>query len=115
MSPNSTSQHSEKSCDPALKPESTVIADFEAVSYTWGFIDALSEVKVIKVLPRSATIETIAIGPNLRGLLHRLRRAKNTRTLWINAICINQDDQHEKSQQVPRMRAIFAFAKRIVI
>ena len=38
-----------------------------------------------------------------------------SRTLWIDAICINQSDDVEKSQQVQLMRGIYATADHVLI
>jgi hypothetical protein len=37
------------------------------------------------------------------------------RTVWIDAICINQEDDEEKAFQVPLMRSIYSKAKRVVV
>lgn len=37
------------------------------------------------------------------------------RTLWIDALCINQKDNHEKSQQVRMMYQLYKQASRVVI
>ena len=37
------------------------------------------------------------------------------RYLWIDAICINQDDNDEKGQQVQSMAKIFAKASRVIV
>ncbi|KAJ4377423.1 hypothetical protein N0V83_000248 [Neocucurbitaria cava] len=51
------------------------------------------------------------------NLYHALRmlRAKEIRKIWIDAVCINQQDREEKSQQIQRMRSIYARAKRVVV
>jgi hypothetical protein len=35
--------------------------------------------------------------------------------LWIDALCINQDDTQERSNQVSNMREIYHRAKRVVV
>lgn len=57
----------------------------------------------------------LAIRPNLRNALRRLRSSTTTCTLWADAVCINQVDMHERSQQVPLMRNIYKRATRVVI
>lgn len=45
----------------------------------------------------------------------RKRLAMLPRTLWIDAICINQEDPHERAEQVGLMRRIYKRASRLVI
>jgi Heterokaryon incompatibility protein (HET) len=40
--------------------------------------------------------------------LRRLRFEDKVRVLWIDAICINQDDREEKNQQVPLIGKIYS-------
>jgi hypothetical protein len=80
---------------------------YEALSYTWG-IDGESEVKNWKDSEFKVT-------PNLIDALHRLRHTQNPRTLWIDAICINQKNVSEKSSQVLLMRDIYTRASSVVV
>ncbi len=47
---------------------------------------------------------------NLHDAMMQLRREETPRTFWIDAICINQNDDMEKSQQVSQMVEIYANA-----
>ncbi|KIM95703.1 hypothetical protein OIDMADRAFT_171163 [Oidiodendron maius Zn] len=51
---------------------------------------------------------------NLAIALRHLRHRENPRTLWVDAICINQSDISDKNYQVPRMRFIYKFAQRTI-
>ncbi|KAM4058885.1 heterokaryon incompatibility protein [Hirsutella rhossiliensis] len=64
--------------------------DFEALSYTW-------------------------VGRNLLSALRALRYTDRPRYLWIDALCINQDDDKEKSREVQRMRHIYEQAANVVL
>jgi hypothetical protein len=88
---------------------------FEAVSYTWGSACPLSHVAIMDAVSPSMYAGSRSVGPNLREMLVHLRRPDTTRTLWIDAICINQDDTGERSEQVKRMHDIFKFANRTVV
>ena len=44
---------------------------------------------------------------NLELALHHLRRSDVSIMLWVDQICINQDDLQEKSQQVALMGTIY--------
>jgi hypothetical protein len=48
------------------------------------------------------------------ALLH-LRDRFVERIIWIDAICINQDDNGEKGQQVQTMAKIYAKASRVIV
>ncbi|TID18906.1 HET-domain-containing protein [Venturia nashicola] len=57
----------------------------------------------------------ITISPNLSNALRHLRLPNATRTLWVDAICINQEDAQEKSSQINQIGAIFAAAQRVSV
>lgn len=84
--------------------------DFIALSYEWG-----------PPTPRRfITVHGAQFGvtPNLYDALIQLRRTQRIRQgfrLWIDAICINQDDLAERGQQVARMRDIYRSAWQVVI
>ncbi|KAF4451407.1 HET-domain-containing protein [Fusarium austroafricanum] len=75
---------------------------YEALSYTWG--DA-TNLRVIKLDQRDFNVT-----PNLLAALIALRYADKSRILWIDAICINQDDDADKNYQVPLMSKIYTYA-----
>ncbi|KAM5341995.1 hypothetical protein ACJ41O_015026 [Fusarium nematophilum] len=80
---------------------------YEALSYCWG------------KSPKTRTIHVndhpISIGINLYQALQHLRGTAELRSLWTDAICINQTDNDEKSIQVPLMRQIYEQCSRTVI
>jgi hypothetical protein len=86
---------------------------YEGLSYCWG---DLNDTKWIKVwCPTEGNHETpehaVAVTSNLHDALKHIRRDDGEcRVLWIDAICINQDDLYERSQQVAMMRQIYAQA-----
>jgi hypothetical protein len=88
---------------------------FEAISYTWGAAQPLSDVRVVDAQSSSTYVGTCSVGPNLLEILFHLRRLDTVRALWIDAICINQNDPFEKGEQVRRMYDIFKSADRTVI
>jgi hypothetical protein len=83
--------------------------DYEALSYCWGEPNS-SESVIING-------ETIPLSNHLCGALHQFcsvqRETGVAGKLWIDAICINQRDNAEKSHQVMLMRNIYANAKRV--
>ncbi|KAK3711180.1 hypothetical protein LTR37_009773 [Vermiconidia calcicola] len=58
---------------------------------------------------------SINITDNLFRALKRLRGHLLSRTLWIDAICINQDDGSEKSSQVQMMGRIYKSATTVLV
>ncbi|CVL08087.1 related to HETEROKARYON incompatibility protein [Fusarium mangiferae] len=80
---------------------------YSALSYVWG-----SENK-----PQSISIDgcDLPIGENLYMALSHLRDRSIERTIWIDAICINQRDPKEKGQQVQSMAKIYAKASRVIV
>ncbi|XXH05340.1 hypothetical protein Hte_011766 [Hypoxylon texense] len=80
---------------------------FEALSYTWGGKGAGQSITLDGVI--------LPVFENLEAVLRRLRRPKKPRTLWIDAICINQDDLEERASQVKLMRAVYEGAASVTI
>ena len=80
---------------------------YEALSYTWG--DA-REKRIIYVnkCPFPVTL-------SLYTALLYLRRSDVPRVLWIDAICINQEDLAEKTHQVSMMRSIYSSAAGVLL
>ena len=79
---------------------------YEALSYVWG--DSTRRKSMI------LNDEHFAINQNLHVALQHLREETWKRELWIDAICINQDDESERSRQVSFMGDIYACATRVV-
>lgn len=71
---------------------------YEALSYVWG-----SSIK-----SRSITLNgcNFSVTENLHTALLYLRNRQLERTLWVDAISIDQDKQDEKARQIPLMRTI---------
>ncbi|KAK3986468.1 heterokaryon incompatibility protein-domain-containing protein [Cladorrhinum sp. PSN332] len=80
---------------------------FEALSYVWGDETETTRIQVDD--------KTISITKSLCAALIHLRSAHKPRTLWVDALCINQDDVEEKNRQLPLMGDIYSTAARAVI
>lgn len=80
---------------------------FEALSYVWG----------VTLIPYTIFIndKEFFITSNLHGALKELRHPEHDRLLWIDAICINQNDNIEKGHQVQMMRDIYAKATTVCV
>jgi len=98
--------HDDKICC-KLCPANLDEAKYDALSYTWGNGYRQHEVEVDGC--------TFYVGENLYAALRHLRHSKNTRVMWIDAICINQADMEERKSQVNMMRRIYQQASTVVI
>ena len=82
--------------------------EYEALSYAWGDPEASVVVHVDG--------KSFSLTPDLAAVLRQLRRQNITRVLWIDQICINQQDLEERSAQVKYMMgSIYSRAKSTVI
>jgi len=93
---------------------------YEALSYTWG-----DESDKVVIACREDTRDPNATQPNMpafaglaisRNCYNAIRRLSlpDSRVVWIDAICINQEDLAERSAQVRMMGDIFTLASRVV-
>jgi hypothetical protein len=82
--------------------------NYEAVSYAWG-----SNTGFKCILDETNT--HLQVNQNVVEMLRYLRLDYNHRTLWIDAICINQADEDEKGKQVTMMGEIYALANHVLI
>jgi hypothetical protein len=57
----------------------------------------------------------VEVTQNLATALVYLRHATVPRVLWIDALCVNQEDMEERSSQVARMADIYRRAHRVVV
>lgn len=80
---------------------------YEALSYTWG---DPAETRAITV-----NRKPFRVTKNLHIALHHLRDRVTPRVVWIDAICINQNDVPEKTHQVQLMRDIYKHASRAIV
>jgi hypothetical protein len=92
-----------------MSPESKPAAftSYDALSYTWG-----EPVFPRRILCRGSVIY---ITQNLFDALVQLRKPDKEHALWIDALCINQRDNKEKSEQIPLMKYIYRYAKCVII
>jgi ankyrin repeat protein len=83
------------------------LIEYEALSYTWG--DSERPIKII--IDGNPMLVTM----NLFEALWDIRYPSKDRILWIDAICINQDDMKERGHQVKHMASIYKSAERVVV
>ncbi|KAI0864347.1 heterokaryon incompatibility protein-domain-containing protein [Xylaria cubensis] len=80
------------------------VIPYEAVSYTWGTLKRERHIYV--------TGEILPVTSNLWQVLHDLRCLDVDRYLWVDGVCINQDDDLERGHQVQQMKYIYQRADR---
>ncbi|KAK3704273.1 Ubiquitin-like protein [Vermiconidia calcicola] len=76
--------------------------DFQSLSYAWGQDKA--DVSL------SIGCGSLLVTSNLANALRAVRRADRAILLWVDAICINQQDVEERNHQVQLMRQIYTTA-----
>jgi hypothetical protein len=80
---------------------------YEALSYCWG--DSHER------LPIFLDGSPFTVTTNLEAALRHLRHATQIRTLWIDAVCINQADTTERTSQVRQMGTIYRNASQTAV
>jgi Heterokaryon incompatibility protein (HET) len=78
-----------------------------ALSYVWG-----DPRDTRTVIVDGCPLEVTA---NLASALRDIRDEERVLRIWADAICINQDDEREKNQQVQQMGSIYSLAHHTVI
>lgn len=83
------------------------LLEFEAISYVWGD----------QVFPARIWCDSrvARITPSLYQALKRVHLATTTRTIWVDALCINQHDPNERSRQVQLMQHIYRNARQVLV
>ena len=79
---------------------------YKALSYVWGNPEV--------TLPIIVNGGTYRVTENCYAALQRLRNTDQSR-VWVDAVCINQGDDQEKSAQIPLMREIYSMAEEVII
>ncbi|KAG8361256.1 hypothetical protein FVEN_g1056 [Fusarium venenatum] len=79
---------------------------FVALSYVWG--------DLADTLPLGVGEHIITATRNLHHALESLTVSKKYQALWIDALCINQDDFEERASQVAMMGDIYSRAEYVL-
>jgi hypothetical protein len=79
---------------------------FVALSYCWGDLHYQIPITVNRV--------EVSITVNLYTALKRLR-LERIEFVWVDSLCINQDDSEERSIQITKMRTIFSQAEKVAV
>jgi hypothetical protein len=80
---------------------------YEALSYVWG---ASSK-------PQSIYVDTyeLPVTANLYAALSHLRDRSFERIIWVDAVCINQEDNKEKEHQIQLIAKVYCQASRVIV
>lgn len=81
--------------------------DYEALSYVWGSQAGGESISIDG--------RRLPVTVNLAQALDYLYDRHVPRILWVDAVCINQKNNQEKSQQVQMMTQIYAKARNVVV
>ncbi|KAF4535920.1 Heterokaryon incompatibility protein [Lasiodiplodia theobromae] len=104
----SLEQHADIVCELCNSALSNIVSDkYEALSYVWGDPNKRRPIIVSRKLFQATE--------NLEAALRNLRHPTQPRVLWIDAICINQNDVQERNEQVKLMGDIYRCARRVIV
>ncbi|KAK3983898.1 heterokaryon incompatibility protein-domain-containing protein [Cladorrhinum sp. PSN332] len=82
---------------------------YKALSYAWDNGGDSSQFRI------SCNGAAISVSRNLYAALRRLRHPTEIVHLWVDAICINQQDDRERTHQVGMMREIYQHSQEVAI
>lgn len=85
----------------------TVDAEYSCLSYTWGPPDAGFVLLV--------NGKFLRVRKNLFDFLHVAQQQSAGLLLWIDAVCIDQDNTGERNHQVAQMGAIYRRAAEVIV
>lgn len=94
---------------------------YEPLSYTWEDYDTVQfpegdlQNDVHPLLFLLDTDLCLGLTPNCAKALSSVRQSTAHRTIWVDSICVNQDDPKERSHQVDRMKEIYSRAFNVLV
>ncbi|GAB1311793.1 hypothetical protein MFIFM68171_02003 [Madurella fahalii] len=83
------------------------VNNYDALSYVWGENPTMTPIRV--------NGRTLEVTSNLRCALLNLRLVDSPRVLWVDSICIDQDDGAEKVDQLAIMGDIYRTASQTIV
>ena len=98
---------SDVQCDLFTTSLDSALPQYEALSYVWGSPKS-NATMILRHAPFSVTT-------NLHSALKNLRYPDRERCLWIDALCIDQSNLQERSEQVPKMGLIYQRAQSVAV
>lgn len=85
----------------------TASPEYIALSHCWG-LGVEQPIKTVRenIESRKTGIETISLSRTFRDAIAVSRRL-GVQYLWIDALCIIQDDEQDKANEIPRMHVVY--------
>jgi hypothetical protein len=80
---------------------------YDAVSYVWGDPHRLETIEIDQCI--------LKITVSLHTALVHLRDPHFERVIWVDAVCINQDNLEERGNQIKSMPQIYGKAQRVIV
>ncbi|KAK8017044.1 hypothetical protein PG993_015233 [Apiospora rasikravindrae] len=95
-------------CTLCVAPLHDLDNSFTALSYVWGNVNTTDTIQL--------TGHPFNVTTNLRDCLRQFAINSKYRTmkLWVDAVCINQQDTYERNAQVQRMGDIYSSAESVI-
>jgi len=88
---------------------------YDALSYVWGDSAKPQSIFVRAGGHGSTSGHNLPVTTNLHQALSRLRHQFIERIIWIDAVCINQEDNREKERQIQFMAKVYALANCVIV
>lgn len=80
---------------------------YETISYCWGHNNKVKEIYI--------NHKRVTVPQSCFSALRRVRCTDGPRTVWIDAVCINQRNTRERNSQVGLMKMIYANGVRNIV
>ena len=88
---------------------------YDSLSYVWGQ-EGIEQNRPVKLKHKSSkSIYTIHVTNSVESAIKQICQDSHDRALWIDQICINQDDRKEKSKQIRMMAKIYELSSVVII
>ena len=81
--------------------------EYEVISYVWGDGDQNGVITIDNA--------PVTVTANLEHALWHLRRSNTKRKLWVDAVCIDQKNEEERSYQVALIRDVYQLCKGVLV
>ena len=94
-------------CSTSVVRVAEAAGKYHALSYCWGSQD--------RTRPVTCDGQTLNVTSNLESALKRLRSPNVPRTLWVDQLCLNQENVQEREQQVRQMADIYRHSCKVLI
>lgn len=91
----------------SLEDMYTEASSYDALSYAWGDSKTSQAISIDGL--------KLAITTNLYAALMHLRHRHVERLLWVDQLCIDQNNEKEKEDQIKLMSQIYAGANRAIV